>query len=59
MTEYFPGRRPSNPWPTDHLWRAAMPGNLSAGEYVIEVEATDMYGVKFVAKHPFKVISKP
>jgi len=57
--EYFPGRRPSNPWPTDHLWRAGMPGNLPAGEYLIEVEATDMFGAKFNASHPFKVIPKP
>jgi hypothetical protein len=57
--EYIPGRRPSNPALTDHLWRAAMPGNLSAGDYVIEIEATDIFGAKFTAKHPFRVIRKP
>ena len=56
---YIPGRRPSNPALTDHLWRAAMPGNLPAGEYIIEVEATDMFGKKHTAKHSFKVIKQP
>jgi len=56
---YISGRRPSNPALTDHLWRAAMPGNLSAGEYIIEVEATDIFGKKYAAKHAFQVIKQP
>ncbi|PSL05537.1 calcineurin-like phosphoesterase C-terminal domain-containing protein [Cecembia rubra] len=56
---YLPGRRPSNPALTDHLWRASMPSNLSSGEYIIEVEATDMFGNKHTAKHSFQVIKQP
>jgi hypothetical protein len=57
--KYIPGRRPSNPVLTDHLWRAAMPGNLPSGEYLLEVAAVDMHGKRHTANHSFKVIKQP
>lgn len=49
------GRRPSNPFPTDHLYSAPMPTNLPVGEHTIEVEATDMYGQKHSGTRTFRV----
>jgi hypothetical protein len=42
-----PGRRPSNPVRSTHLWRAGIPSNLPAGEHTVEVRATDRYGRTF------------
>lgn len=42
--DIIPGRRPSNPEFTNHLWRAGVPVNLDPGEYEIEVEAKDLFG---------------
>ncbi len=49
------GRRPSNPFPTDHLYRAPVPTNLPVGEHTIEVEATDMFGQKHTGKRTLRV----
>ena len=40
----LPGRRPSNPVKSTHLWRGRFPVDLSSGEHAIEVRATDSYG---------------
>jgi hypothetical protein len=53
--EIIPGRRPSNPEFTNHLWRSAVPVNLEAGEHIIEVEATDMFGKKHLGKSKMEV----
>jgi hypothetical protein len=42
-----PGRRPSNPVRSTHLWRAGIPSNLPAGKHTVEVRATDRYGRTF------------
>lgn len=55
----MPGRRPSNPTLTDHLWRAALPSNLPAGDYTIEIQATDMFGAVHMAAHQMRVVPKP
>ncbi|MGY6522029.1 MAG: calcineurin-like phosphoesterase C-terminal domain-containing protein [Mongoliitalea sp.] len=57
--EVIQGRRPSNPALTDHLWRAALPSNLAAGDYTIEIQATDMYGAVHMATHQMRVVPKP
>ena len=41
------GRRPSNAVNSTHLWRGAIPADLSLGEHTIEVRATDMFGRTF------------
>lgn len=42
--ELLEGRRSSNPVPSKHLWRAALPAKLPVGTHKIEVRATDQYG---------------
>lgn len=53
--QLFEGRRPSNPEPSNHIWNAGIPKNLSIGKHAIEVRATDMYGKTFFAKESFEV----
>jgi len=54
--EVMPGRRPSNPALTDHLWRAPISSNLEVGEHTIEVEATDIFGQVHRGSRVFKVL---
>ncbi|SMD43681.1 Predicted phosphohydrolases [Aquiflexum balticum DSM 16537] len=54
--EVMPGRRPSNPAITDHLWRAPISSNMEVGEHTIEVEATDIFGQVHRGKKTFKVM---
>ena len=49
------GRRPSAPENCTHLWQGKFPNNLSPGEHVIEVRATDMYGRTFTASRKISV----
>lgn len=49
------GRRPSNPIASTHLWRGRITTNLPAGEHVIEVKATDMFGRTFIQKKSYRV----
>jgi hypothetical protein len=46
-TEKLPGKRPSNPAISEHLWKAAV---KTPGQCVVEVMATDMYGRTFIEK---------
>ncbi|MEX2592328.1 MAG: calcineurin-like phosphoesterase family protein [Anditalea sp.] len=54
--ELLNGRRPSNPQKSTHLWRANIPTNLDAGNHVIEVEATDIFGNQHRATKPYRLI---
>lgn len=51
----MPGRRPSNPEESTHLWSGAFPANLTEGQHTIEVRATDMFGRAFTQQKTFKV----
>ena len=42
--ELLPGRRPSNPVTSTHLWTGSLQLDLPVGEHTIEVRATDRYG---------------
>ncbi|WPP49601.1 calcineurin-like phosphoesterase family protein [Catalinimonas niigatensis] len=53
--ELMPGRRPSNAVPSRHLWRAAIPTDLTVGTHTIEVEATDMFGRKFTESTTYNI----
>lgn len=53
--ELMPGRRPSNPVSSLHLWRAGIPTDLPVGEHTIEVEATDMFGRTFTETATYRV----
>ena len=55
MEQLVPGRRPSNPIHSTHLWRAAIPVKLPVGEHRIEVRATDMFGKSFTAQSSFRL----
>ncbi len=51
----IPGRRPSAPEKSTHLWEAKFPNNLTVGPHRIEVRATDMFGRTFTSTKSFKV----
>jgi hypothetical protein len=54
--ELIPGRRPSNPVNSTHLWQGTIPAKkLEVGEHTIEVRATDMFGRTFTEKSIFRV----
>lgn len=56
FSETLPGkRRPSLPENSTHLWKATFPRNLSKGEHLVEVRATDMFGRTFQSKQSFRV----
>src|SRR5690606_30331345 len=54
-TKLLPGRRPSNPVSSTHLWRGRIPTNLSVGEHTIEVKATDRFGRAFVQRKSYRI----
>ncbi len=43
-SELLPGRRPSNPVISTHLWTGSLNLNLPVGDHTIEVRATDRFG---------------
>ncbi|WP_294219574.1 calcineurin-like phosphoesterase C-terminal domain-containing protein [uncultured Chryseobacterium sp.] len=51
----FPGRRPSNPEMSKHIWTGDFPKKLSLGKHKVEVRATDMFGNPFTASEEFEV----
>jgi hypothetical protein len=53
--ELLAGRRPSNPVPSKHLWRAPIPTDLPAGVHQIEIKASDMFGREFTQKHSYRI----
>ena len=54
MDKLMPGRRPSNPVNSTHLWRGAIPANLPEGSHTVEVRATDMFGRTFIQSSTIK-----
>ncbi len=42
--ELMPGKRPSNPEASAHLWRAPLNPRLALGEHKVEIRAADIYG---------------
>ncbi|MEX0884079.1 MAG: calcineurin-like phosphoesterase family protein [Cyclobacteriaceae bacterium] len=58
METLEPGRRPSNPVTSTHLWRGSIPTNLPVGRHQIEVRATDMFGRTFTETSEYS-ISEP
>ena len=54
----LPGRRPSMPVSSTHLWSGRMLPNLPVGEHVIEVRATDRYGKTHFGKRSYRVLGK-
>ncbi len=54
-TTLIPGRRPSDPVVTDHLWRLKLP-KLKVGKHQVIIEATDMFGRTHSAKQEIEVV---
>jgi 3',5'-cyclic AMP phosphodiesterase CpdA len=54
--ELLPGRRPSNPVNSAHVWIAPVPADLPAGRHTIEVRATDRYGKTHFGKRTYSVL---
>ncbi len=52
----LPGRRPSNPITSPHLWSGSLQLDLPAGEHTIEVRATDRYGKTHVGKRNYTIL---
>lgn len=50
-----PGRMPSQPVISAHLWKSPIPGDLNTGIHKAEVIATDLFGQKHQAFHFFRV----
>jgi len=50
-----PGRMPSRPVNSAHLWKAPIPDDLNAGIHKAEVIATDLFGREHPAFHFFRV----
>lgn len=51
----FPGRRPSNPEQSKHIWTGGFGNKLTLGKHKVEVKAKDMYGNEFTATEEFEV----
>ena len=51
------GRNLPEPKLSDHLWKAALPDHLTAGEYLISVQTEDMWGRIFHASRSIRVIA--
>ena len=56
MKEPLPGKRLPDPTVCYHLWRAYLPGDLTAGSHTIEVRATDPDGQVFSAARTIQVV---
>jgi hypothetical protein len=53
--ELFPGRRPSNPEFSRHIWVGGFGNKLALGKHKVEVRAYDMYGNQFTSSEDFEV----
>ncbi len=54
--ELLPGRRPSNPVISNHLWSGSLNLKLPVGEHIIEVRATDRFGKIHTGKKTYKIL---
>ncbi|WP_336516483.1 calcineurin-like phosphoesterase C-terminal domain-containing protein [Pollutibacter soli] len=56
--QLMPGRRPSNPEKSTHVWQVNCPNNLQVGKHVISVRVRDMFGRVFMGTEEFMVEEK-
>lgn len=49
------GTRPSDPNLSTHIWKAAVPSNLSVGKHTIEFRVRDMFGRTFTTTREFEI----
>ena len=55
-TQLTDGRRPSNAIVSPHIWQAKLPGKLKAGNYTLQVRATDMYGKSHTQSKSLQIV---
>lgn len=48
-------RRPSNPAKSTHLWKGKLPTDITPGEHIIEVKATDIYKRTFTQQQKYTI----
>jgi 3',5'-cyclic AMP phosphodiesterase CpdA len=56
--EPIPGRRPSNPVVSSHIWTGFLPTDLQLGKHTIYVKAYDMFGREYKAERGFRVVER-
>ena len=54
-TVLMPGRRPSNPAKSTHVWQVNCPNNLAVGKHTISVRVRDMFGRVHTGREEFAV----
>jgi hypothetical protein len=54
--ELIPGRRPSNPVTSTHIWAGPLNLNLPGDEHTIEVKATDRFGKTHLGKKNYTIL---
>ena len=54
--ELIPGRRPSNPVTSTHLWTGTLSLDLPIGEHTIEVKATDRFGKTHLGEKTYTIL---
>lgn len=54
--ELLPGRRPSNPVNSTHVWIGSVPTDLPAGKHTIEVRVTDRYSKTHSGKRTYSIL---
>ena len=52
----LPGKRPSNPINSTHLWNTRVPNNLPLGEHTITVRVTDIFDRYFYDEFTYEVV---
>lgn len=56
--EPIPGRRPSNPVESSHIWTGFLPTDLDLGEHTVIVRAYDMFGREHKEERKFRVVPR-
>lgn len=54
--QLLPGKRPSNPVTSSHLWKTRVPNNLPLGIHKIEIRVIDMFDRTFTDEFTYKVV---
>jgi len=58
VDELFPGKRPSNPSESTHLWMGRLDNHLEEGNHTIEVKAKDMFGREYRATKDYRIVKR-
>ncbi len=58
VDELLPGKRPSNPSESTHLWMGRLDNHLEEGNHTIEVKAKDMFGREYRATKDYRIVKR-